>query len=65
MRAIGDCYDNAIIESFKSRVQAELLNRRKWRTQLELATALLEHLEIFHNHQRWHSALGMLTPRAL
>ena len=62
MGSIGDCYDNAVIESFWGRVQTELLNRRKWRTRLELATALFEYLEIFHNRQRRHSALGMLTP---
>jgi transposase InsO family protein len=33
-----------------------------WRTRLELSTALFEYLEIFHNRQRRHSALEMLTP---
>ncbi len=62
MGTIGDCYDNAMIESFWGRMQTELLNRRKWRTRLELANAIFEYLEIFHNRQRRHSALGMLTP---
>jgi putative transposase len=62
MGSIGDCYDNAVIESFWGRVQVELLNRRRWRTRLELATALFEYLEIFHNRRRRHSALGMRTP---
>src|SRR5207302_10272995 len=62
MGAIGTCYDNALMESFWSRVQVELLDRRVWSTRLELATALFEHLEIFHHRQRRHSALGMLTP---
>jgi transposase InsO family protein len=35
---------------------------RAWSTRLELATALFEYLEIFHNRQRRHSSLGMLTP---
>ncbi|MFJ3799927.1 IS3 family transposase [Streptomyces sp. NPDC090088] len=35
---------------------------RRWRTRMELSTALFEYLEIFHNRQRRHSALGMLTP---
>jgi len=61
MGSIGDCYDNAMIESFWGRMQTELLNRRKWRTWLELAKAIFEYLEIFHNRQRRHSALGMLT----
>jgi len=43
-------------------VQTELLNRRRWRTRIELANALFEYLEIFHNRRRRHSSLGMLTP---
>lgn len=62
MGSVGDCYDNAVIESFWARMQTELLNRRRWRTRLELANAIFEYLEIFHNRQRRHSALGMLTP---
>src|SRR5665811_2519918 len=62
MGSIGDCYDNAVIESFWSRMQVELLDRRHWRTRVELANAIFEYLEIFHNRQRRHSALGMLTP---
>jgi putative transposase len=62
MGSIGDCYDNAMIESFCGRMQTELLNRKKWRTRIELANAIFEYLEIFHNRQRRHSALGMLTP---
>ena len=59
---VGDCFDNAMIESFWSRMQVELLDRKRWRTRVELANAIFEYLEIFHNRQRRHSALGMLTP---
>lgn len=62
MGSIGDCYDNAMIESFWARMQTELLDRQRWRTRLELANAIFEYLEIFHNRQRRHSSLGMLTP---
>ena len=62
MGSVGDCYDNAMMESFWSRVQVELFNRKRWSTRLELATALFEYLEVFHNRQRRHSALGMMTP---
>ena len=62
MGAVGTCYDNALMESFWSRVQVELLDWQVWSTRLELATALFEYLEIFHNRQRRHSSLGMLTP---
>ena len=54
--------DNAVVESFWARMQVELLNRQRWRTRIELANAIFEYLEIFHNRQRRHSALGMRTP---
>jgi putative transposase len=54
---------NAVIESFWSRTQVELLDQTVEKTRVELASAIFEYLEIFHNHrQRRHSALGMLTP---
>jgi putative transposase len=62
MGAVGSCFDNALMEAFWSRVQVELLDRQTWRTRLQLANALFEYLEVFHNRQRRHSALGMLTP---
>ncbi len=62
MGSIGDCFDNAVVESFWARMQVELLNRRRWRTRVELANAIFEYLEIFHNRKRRHSALGMRTP---
>ena len=62
MGSIGDCYDNGQMESFWARMQVELLNRKRWHTRLELANAIFEYLEIFHNRQRRHSSLGMLSP---
>jgi transposase InsO family protein len=62
MGSVGDCYDNAMVESFWSRMQVELLNRQRWKTRTELANAIFEYLEIFHNRQRRHSSLGMLSP---
>jgi transposase InsO family protein len=46
---IGDAYDNAVVESFWARLQNELLDRRRWKTRVELANAIFEYLEIFHN----------------
>ncbi len=62
MGSIGDCFDNAVIESFWGRMQTEPLNRKRWKTRIEPANAIFEYLEIFHNRQRRHSALGTLTP---
>ena len=60
--SIGDGLDNAMMESFWSSMQMELLDRQKWKTRVELANAIFDYIEIFHNRQRRHSALGYLTP---
>lgn len=62
MGAVGSAYDNAMMESFWARMQVELLNRKHWNTRIELANAIFEYLEVFHNRRRRHSSLGMLTP---
>jgi putative transposase len=54
-RSVGDCYDTAVIESFWARMQVELLDRQRWRTRVELANAIFEYLEIFHNRKCGHS----------
>jgi putative transposase len=50
--SVGDGLDNAMMESFWSSMQIELLNRKKWKTRVELANAIFEYIEIFHNRQR-------------
>jgi putative transposase len=60
--SVGDPYDNAIAESFWARMQTELLNRRRWDTRVELANAIFEYIEGFHNRRRRHSALSWQTP---
>ena len=60
--SVGDPYDNAVVESFWGRMQTELLNRRRWSTRIELANAIFEYIEGFHNRQRRHSALDWRTP---
>jgi putative transposase len=59
---VGDPYDNAVVESFWGRMQAGLLNRQRWRTRVELANAIFEYIEGFHNRRRRHSALGWAIP---
>lgn len=60
--SVGDGLDNAMTESFWSSMQIELLNRKKWKTRVELANAIFDYIKIFHNRQRRHSALGYRTP---
>ena len=62
MGSIGDCYDNAMAESFFATLECELLARQPFPTQLVARTALFEYLEVFYNRQRRHSALGYLSP---
>jgi hypothetical protein len=62
MGSVGDCYDNAMIEAFWSRMQVELLDTRRWKTRVEFANAIFEYIEIFHNRRRRHSRLGTPTP---
>ncbi len=54
MGAVGSPYDNAMIECFWGRMQVELLNRRRWKTRIELATAIHDYIELFHNTRRRH-----------
>ena len=62
MGTVGDCYDNAPMESFWGSMQIELLNRKKWRTVVELSSAMAEYIEDFYNSTRRHSSLNYLTP---
>ena len=62
MGTVGDCYDNAPMESFWGSMQIELLNRKKWMTYVELATAMADYIINFYNPLRWHSSLDYLTP---
>jgi transposase InsO family protein len=59
---VGDCYDNAMTESFWGRMQTGLLDRKKWLTILELSVAMADYIDSFHNNRRRHSSLDMLTP---
>jgi putative transposase len=65
MASVGDCYDDAMVEAFWSPMQIELVDRQRWHTRVELADAIFEYPELFHNRSRRHSALGMLTPLEL
>jgi putative transposase len=62
MGSVGAPFDNAMVEAFWARMQVELLNRKRWKTRVELATAMHDYIEIWHNTRRRHSALNMLTP---
>ena len=61
MSRVGNCWDNAIVESFFSSLKTELLSANDWRTHDEAEAAVANYLR-FYNHQRLHSALGYRSP---
>ncbi len=62
MGTVGDCYDNAMMESFWGTLQLELLDSRTWQTREELANAIFEWIECWYNPKRRHSSIGMHSP---
>jgi transposase InsO family protein len=61
MSRVGNCWDNAIVESFFSSLKAELLSDSRWPTHDEAEAAVASYLR-FYNQQRLHSALGYRSP---
>jgi putative transposase len=60
----GQCYDNAVAESFFATLKAELVDRQIWASREEVARAIFEWIEVFYNRQRIHSALSYRSPEA-
>ncbi len=60
--SVGDCYDNAMAESFFATLECELLDRYRFKTQREARMAAFDFIEGFYNPKRRHSGLGMLSP---
>ncbi len=58
----GDCWDNAVIESFNATIKTELIHRTKWLTREQARTAVYEYIETWYNSKRLHSTLGYLSP---
>lgn len=60
----GNCYDNAVAESFFSTLEFELLMLTEWRTRDEARTSVFQYIETWYNRKRRHSTLGYLSPAA-
>ncbi len=58
----GNCWDNAVAESFFSTLKTELVNRTTFITPQVARTSIAEWIEVFYNRQRCHSAIGFLAP---
>jgi putative transposase len=62
MGSVGDCYDNAMCESFNATLECELLDRHRFRTHKEAELAIFDFIEGWYNLHRRHSALGYRSP---
>jgi transposase InsO family protein len=62
MGSKGDCFDNAVADSFFATLKKELVHRRSWPTRRELTGEVFEYIEAFYNRVRRHSTLGYLSP---
>ena len=58
----GNCYDNAVAESFFSSLKNELVHGRDYHTREEAKMEIFEYIELFYNRQRLHQSLGYQTP---
>jgi putative transposase len=62
MSRTGNCYDNAVVESFFSTLKREHVHHEEYRTHAEARQSLFEYIEVFYNRRRRHSTLGYLSP---
>ena len=62
MGSRGDCYDNAVAESFFATLKKELIHRRSWPTKHELRSEIFDYIEVFYNRERRHRTLGQRSP---
>ena len=58
----GDCWDNAVAESFFHTLKVELVHRMRFKTREEAKIKIFEYVEIYYNRKRAHSTLGYLSP---
>jgi putative transposase len=62
MGSVGDCYDNAVCETFHATLKKEKIYRQSWPTRAAARTAIFEYIEGWYNPRRRHSTLGYLSP---
>ena len=62
MSGKGDCWDNAVVESFFATLKKDLIHRRPWPTVREARAAIADYIEVFYNRKRKHSTLGNVSP---
>lgn len=62
MSGKGDCYDNALMESFFGTLKSEGVDRQSFQSRAQARQAIFEYLKAFYNRQRRHSSLGYVSP---
>ena len=62
MSRLGNCWDNAVVESFFATLKTELAVDAKWKTRNEARRAVVDFIEVWYNRKRRHQTLGYLTP---
>jgi len=62
MGSVGDCFDNAVCETFHATLKKERIYRQSWPTRAVARTAIFEFIEGWYNPRRRHSTLGYLSP---
>ena len=62
MGSVGDCYDNAVCETFHASLKKERIYRQSWPTRAAARTAIFEYIEGWYNPRRRHSTLNYLSP---
>jgi putative transposase len=58
----GDCWDNAVVESFNATIKTELIHRVTWKTREDVRAAIYKYIETWYNSKRLHSTLGYCSP---
>lgn len=60
----GNCYDNAVQESFFGTLKTELVHHEHYATRAQARASIFEYIEVFYNRRRLHSSLGYQSPEA-
>jgi putative transposase len=63
MGTVGDCFDNAMAESFFASLECECLDRHRFKTRADAEREVFQYIEGFYNPHRRHSSIGYLSPR--
>jgi len=64
MSGRGDCWDNAVMESFWSSLKNELVSHERYATREQARRSIFEYIEVFYNRKRLHSSIGYQSPEA-